>query len=745
MSRITIIGQENIVRPALYMPNRLSLKTGRALHHLLGKRVCYLVDTTFPPAEEVMEYLRGRTVPATHSEAEKGEKDIPAETGEDKPVIEYFDFRHTTPRAVREQVRAHLDAGRSVVFLPGKLARTKGCLADVPAPFLRALGSIHIAPIPVFVGFYGDTIHDLFTVKPRGTHRVVCIMPKLKPGPRTGERLLSAWMGKSAELFASQPYLQGSVTTHIVHSLRANPTRKMVEGMTGTQVSYGKILGVAMSLARVLKKKGEKRMGIILPPSPNATIAVVACLLAGITPAMLNYTASREAFESAVEQGGLKTFITEPWFVEKLPNFPWPDREKLFYVSDLPKIVGKASILGNLLLARTLTSPMICAMFDTESRRGEEECVLLFTSGSSGVPKGVMLTNRMILANVAQCASRLDFRKAKFLSCLPVFHSFGLTVTLIVPLLARRSFVTYPNPMDAQRLCKLIEDHKLTLVCATPTFARAMLRRAKEGSFASVNQFIVGAEKMPADLDAAFQEKHGIKLLEGYGLTETAPVCSVNVPDADPVKGSAFYVPGRVPGSIGAMLPGMAVRVTDVDDDDKELELTEQGMLWYRGANIFSGYLGMAETNESIFKDGWFKSGDLGHVDLNGFIYLGGRLSRFSKIAGEMVPHEGVEAAIIEALGINTEELSIAITCIPDEQKGEAIVLLSKLPEHSRQADEKTIIGTIREALAKREFPNLWVPRYIVPVEEIPVLGSGKMDLRRCRQLAEEALCVPTE
>ncbi len=743
MSRITIIGQENIVRPALYIPNRLSLKTARALHHLLGKRVCYLVDSTFPPAPDVHDYLKGKAVPATDPE-DKGQE-TPAETGLDKPVIEYFDFRNTTPRAVREQVMSHMEAGRSVVFLPGLLARTKGCVADVPSPFLKELASIHISPVPVFVGFYGDTIHDLFTVKPRGTHRMICIMPKLKPGPRAGERLLSAWMNKSAELFASQPFLQGSVTTHIVHSLRANPTRKMVEGMTGTEVSFGKILGVAMSLARVLRKKGEKRMGIILPPSPNATIALVACLLAGITPAMLNYTASREAFESAIEQGELKTFITEPWFVDKLPNFPWPDKEKLLFVSDLPKHMSKAAILGNLILARTLTSPMICAMFDTEKRRGEEECVLLFTSGSSGVPKGVMLTNRMLLANVAQCASRLDFRKARFLSFLPVFHSFGLTVTLILPLLARRPFFTYPNPMDAQRLCKLTQEHKATLIAATPTFARAMLRRANDDTFKSVEHFIVGAEKLPADLDKAFQERFGLKLLEGYGLTETAPVCTLNVPDAKPVKGSAFYLPGRVPGSIGAMLPGMAVRVTDLDDDDKELELTEQGMLWYKGANIFSGYLGKAEINDTIFRDGWFKSGDIGRVDLNGFVYLGGRLARFSKIGGEMVPHEGVERAIVEALGVTAEQLCLAITCVPDEQKGEAIVLLSTLPEHSHQADEKAIIGTIREALAAREFPNLWVPRYVVPVEEIPVLGSGKMDLRRCRQLAEEALGINTE
>ncbi len=743
MPRISIAGQENIVRPALYMPNRLSLKTGRALHHLLGKRVCYMVDTTFPPAPEVMSYLRGHTVPALHSN--EGDQEIPAETGEDKPVIEFFDFRNTTPRAVREQVMSHMEAGRSVVFLPGMVARARGCLADVPSPFLRTLASIHIAPIPVFVGFYGNSIHDLFSVCSRSTHSIINILPKLKPGPRAGERLLAAWMNKSAELFTVQPFLQGAVTTRIVESLRANPTRKMVEGMTGTQVSYGRILGLAMSLARVLKKRGEKRVGIILPPSPQATIALVACMLAGITPAMLNYTASREAFERAVELGQLKTFITEHFFVEKLPNFPWPEEGKLLFVSELPRYLSKAAIVGNLVAAGTLPSAMICSMFETDKRGAEDECVLLFTSGSSGVPKGVMLTHRMLLANAAQCACRIDVRKAKFLSFLPVFHSFGLTVTLILPLLARRSFITYPNPMDAQNLCKLIEEHKATFIAATPTFARAMLRRANENTFKSVQHFIVGAEKLPTDLDTAFQTRHGLKLLEGYGLTETAPVCTLNAPDAAPVKGSAFYIPGRVTGSVGALLPGIAARVTDVEDDDKELELTEQGMLWYKGANIFSGYLGNSKENENIFRDGWFKSGDLGRLDLNGFVTLRGRLSRFSKIGGEMVPHEGVERAIVDALGVSSDQLSIAITCVPDEVKGEAIVMLSTLPEHGRQKNEKAVLQTIRDALAARDFPNLWVPRYIVPVEEIPLLGSGKLDLKRCRQLAEEALCMDAE
>ncbi len=207
------------------------------------------------------------------------------------------------------------------------------------------------------------------------------------------------------------------------------------------------------------------------------------------------------------------------------------------------------------------------------------------------------------------------------------------------------------------------------------------------------------------------------------------------------VPGSAFYVPGKVANSIGTPLPGIAVRITDVEDDSKELALTERGMIWFRGANVFHGYVGREELNDSIFHDGWFKSGDIGQLDLNGFISLGGRLSRFSKIGGEMVPHEGIEQAITQILALPPEDgVQIAVTGVMDKQKGEALVLLSSLPAHQRSSKEHEILGMIRTELASRGLPNLWAPRYLVPVEAIPVLATGKLDLRGCRLLAEEAL-----
>ena len=721
MSTLNVQGQENIVTPGFYMPNRLSIQAGKALHHMLNGKVCYLVDSTFPPAPEIMEYLKT--------------KDI---------SIEYFDFRRTTSRAVREQILAHMNVGKSVVFLPGQVAKVRGTLADVPSPFLKHVGSLHIAPVPVFLGYYGDTVMDLYRERETENCREEFhILPKLAAGPQTGVRLLSAWLQKGEELFSASPMLQESLTTQLVHSLRTHATVEHIDGMTGAKLPNFKLLGVAMTVAKMLRKRDDKRIGIILPPGAGGYIATISCLLAGITPVMINYATSRSAFESTVRQAGLKTFISARKFMEKLPNFPWPAEEQMILADELLKTLPKMSLISNVALARALPASMICKMFDTDARKGDDEGVMLFTSGSSGEPKGVSLTHRMILANVTQCACRIPLTGERFLGSLPIFHSFGLTVTMLLPLLCGFPICAYPNPTDARTLCELCKKHELTLICATPTFARAMLRRADADTFKACRYFIVGAEKLQPDLEREFLSQCGVQLLEGYGLTEASPVCSVNIPDAELVPGSAFFVPGSVRRSIGALLPGIAVRITDVDDDDKELPLTERGMIWFRGANIFSGYVGKPELNDGIFKDGWFKSGDIGQLDLNGFVTLGGRLSRFSKIGGEMVPHEGIELAISQILQLAPEDgVQIAITGVTDEQKGEALVLLSARPEHQRSSQEKEILSHLRAELSRLEYPNLWAPKYLVPVEAIPVLATGKMDLRGCRLLAEEALNV---
>ncbi len=720
MPQPIVTGTENITTPGFYIPNRLSPEALRQLHKLLGGKVCYLCDSSCPPSAALQQELNLQ-----------------------KAVVERFALRQATPLSVREQVHKQLKEGRSVVYVPGEVARIRGTVADLPAPYLMALGSLHISPIPVCLGQYGETMETLIGDRAQGGQQYLSILPRLAPGPQAGARLLSAWLECSADQFSALPYLKGSLTTKLLRAMHANPKVETIDGMTGASQPNERLLGVAMAYARRLRKLGEKRIGIILPPGPGAVIATVACLLAGCTPAMINYASSRESFESACRQAGLRRFISARAFREKLPAFAWPEEGAMLFLEDELKALGKPNIIAHVLMAKTMPAALLCRMFRTESRHDNDEAVMLFTSGSAGEPKGVILTHRMLLANTGQSVCRITFNEERFLGSLPIFHSFGLTITMLLPLLSGYPLCTYPNPTDARRLCELVQKYRLTMLCATPTFARAMLRRADSDTFSSVKHFVLGAEKLPRDLAEEFKARTGVTLLEGYGLTEASPVCATNLPDAPLLESTPFYVPATTEGTVGAPLPCIAVRITDVNDDTRELPLTEMGMLWYKGANIFSGYVGREELNPTIFKDKWFRSGDLGSMDLNGFIKLSGRLARFSKIGGEMVPHEGVENAVTQALEICGEEdqaVSLAVTGVPDAQKGEALALLSARPEHQSEEGRRKAMESIRAYFAESSIPNLWVPRHMIPVEQIPILPTGKLDIRRCHLLACEAL-----
>ncbi len=724
MSNLIISGESNIPsKPSLFIPNRLSLAALKKLIELLAGNVIILADKEFTLSEEITAYLKEAKLSAIG-----------------------FDFRKGRIAGLREVLLNCQSDMKHILFLSGKVYPTRGSLFDIPDFILKQLGHLHLSPVPVFNVHYQQKILQMvLTAATDESVEHLHILPKLSPGPRASERIISAWMNCGVDHFTQQPLLSESLTTLIVHAMKKNPKVLVTDGLTETQVPYLKLLGVAMAVAKKLKKEEQERVGIILPPGPGAIIATLGCLLAGITPVMVNYASSHTAFQSIREQAGLKKFITAGRFVDKLPDFPWPEKEELILVEDLLKKIGKLGLISGVLKAKLKSASAICRSFKTDSRKVDDHAILLFTSGSSGEPKGVALTHKMILSNVAQCMSRINLDDNEhILASLPVFHSFGLTVTMMMPILGGLPICTYPSPTDAKRLNELIMKYKLTLACSTPTFARAMMRRADKETFKSVHYFVVGAEKLQEELRLEFLEHCGVELLEGYGMTEASPVCSVNLPRIPEAEVHDFCQPTQIHGSIGAVFPGLAVRLTDLDDDSREIPLTERGMLWLRGPNVFSGYVGKPELNEGIFDDCWFKTGDIAQMDLNGFLCLSGRLSRFSKVGGEMVPHEGVEQLVIKALNIdpNSPELAIAVTGVSDPQKGEALVLLSTLPEHVLQSNEKNNILIIRQYLVKEHIPSLWTPKYIVPVESIPVLPTGKLDLRACKQLAQEALEV---
>jgi acyl-[acyl-carrier-protein]-phospholipid O-acyltransferase/long-chain-fatty-acid--[acyl-carrier-protein] ligase len=527
--------------------------------------------------------------------------------------------------------------------------------------------------------------------------------------------------------FSQRPILRGHLARACLRGLKRNPFRiALTDGLDGSTLSRGKLLGVALALSRHLRENcPESRIGIVLPPGKGSVVANLAVVLAGKVPVNLNFTSPRDAIESAIEQAGLNTIISAQLLAKRLNDFPWTSH--LIHLDEaLPPM--KRAILAWWILGLALPSFLLAHLLKLPRFGDHAEALLLFTSGSSGKPKGVVLSHRNIVGNVSQFAVVLDAKKDEVvLASLPFFHSFGCTVTLWYPLIEGVRTVTYPNPLEAGKIARLVEKHAVTVMLATPTFLRAYLRKAEPAQLRCIRLLITGAEKLPDELVKAFAERFGKEVMQGYGLTETSPVVSVNLPQLEPSKAIPNVQPSNRLGSTGKMLPGIAAQIREPETGQKR-SLHETGMLWLRGPNIFEGYLNASELTAQVLQNGWFKTGDIGRFDEDGFLFIEGRLSRFSKIGGEMVPHETIEQKIIAALTTEGHsERFIAVVGVADSAKGEALVLLSSI---------EVDLPSLRTALSDSGVPNLWIPKTMRRVDAIPVLASGKLDLAACQRMA---------
>ena len=655
------------------------------------------------------------------------------------PILRALGCIPISPRKAKEAIRdaaARVRAGEIVCLFPeGELTRS-GSLLRLRRGYEIIARQAEAPVVPVWLDRLWGSIFSFkggryFTKWPSAIpYRVMVAFGQPLPADNADIAAVREALLKLGEFCYSQrPNLRGHLARAGLRGLKRHPFRTaLTDGLDGSSLSCGKLLGVALALSRRLTKDcPEPRIGIVLPPGKGGAVANLAVVLAGKIPVNLNFTTPRDSIESANEQAGLKSIITARLLAKRLEDFPWTPR--VIHLDELLPTM-KRSILCWWILGVALPSRLLASLLKLPRFGDKAEALLLFTSGSSGKPKGVVLSHRNILGNVSQFSVALDAKKDDLLlASLPLFHSFGCTVTLWYPFIEGVRIVTYPNPLEAGKIAKLVEQHAVTVMLATPTFLRAYLRKAEPAQLRSLRLLITGAEKLPDELARAFQDRFGKEVLQGYGLTETSPVVSSNMPEPPPSRPGKNVQPSNRLGSTGKMLSGIAAEIRDPDTGEKK-SLHETGMLWLRGPNIFEGYLDAPERTAEVLQDGWFKTGDIGRFDEDGFLFIEGRLSRFSKIGGEMVPHETIEQAILAALTKEEQsERIIAIMGVADPSKGEALVLLSSIDVD---------LPSLRTALSDSGVPNLWIPKTVRRVDAIPVLASGKLDLGGCKKLAEQ-------
>jgi len=514
-----------------------------------------------------------------------------------------------------------------------------------------------------------------------------------------------------------------SLVAVCLRGLKANLNREVVidrSGLGRRVYTASDILVGASLLAKQLRKLPNERIGIILPPCGANYVANMAVLLAGKKVTNLNFIVSEKSARAALQKAQITTVVTSKTLQAKFKDYPWHTVEVLaledFFQNKTFNFIVRA--VGAAIELRMLPVDALLKKWGLEGVNANDEASLLFSSGSTGLPKGVPLSHKNLLTNLQQIES-IDLLPdgIKVLAYLPFFHSFGQTTTLWYVLSHPVTAVTYPTPLEPAAIGRVVREESVNILIGTASFYRLYMRGVPREDFASLSCVVAGAEKTPKGLHAAWEKQFGSRYFEGYGLTETSPVAGVNLANAYRL------------GTIGKLVPGMRARVVDPSTREVYAEFDRRGVIELKGDNVFGGYLDDPELNAEVFSaDGWFHTGDLGSLSEDGFLTVDGRLRRFSKLAGEMVPHGAVEEAIAKVFGWD-DRLPVVVTGRRDAQKGESLVILSEIDLD---------IDDLRSRLQNEGLPNLWIPKQLKRIEQIPMLPTGKLDLAVVETLANQ-------
>lgn len=622
-----------------------------------------------------------------------------------------------------KQARKCLDEGYLVgIFAEGALTRT-GHMLPIKPGFERVVKGTNYPIIPICIegayGTYASHAHG----EPKLLHRrdygkeITVLageaMDNTASADEIARRLEELYMQATVE----RKEWRVSAGRELIRRARLHPKQFLYADSTGKEVTCGTAMVGAYLMRKRLRKvlHGDpEEVGMLLPPSVAGALANIALAMDFRVSVNLNYTASRSAIAHAVESTGMKTLITSRKVLEKFEDFPTPDR--VVFLEDVMEGVSVSEKLIALLATRLLPDFLLV---NEKYWRPDDALTILFSSGSTAEPKGIVLSHHNIMSDIDSfaCIARANPNDV-ILGVLPFFHSFGYTTTLWFPALCSLGAAFHHHPLETDAINELSHKVKPTVLVGTPTFLMAWVRKLDKDAMSRLRWVVAGAEKMRPKLADMFERRFGVRPLEGYGTTECSPVVAVNIPD---LTFDEISQKGNKEGTIGRPLPGVLVRVT-YPESGEEVAQGEEGLMWVKGSNVMTGYLNAPEKTAEVLIDGWYNTGDVVKIDDEGFITITDRLSRFSKLGGEMVSHSAVETQIQDLLGVGPDAL--AVTGVPDERKGERLVVIATLAVGD--------VGEAARTVLQSGMANLMKPdaRSWYSLDALPVLGTGKVDLK---------------
>ncbi len=719
--RITVRGREQVPAkgPALLVSNHLSMVDGFLVGVSVSRPVRFIMWRPYYEAKVFHWLFRSmKAIPISEKDSPKG-------------IL----------RSLLVARKALEDGEMVCIFAEGEISRI-GNLLEFKKGFEVILKGLDVPVIPVHLDRVWGSIFSfehgkVLWKRPRKIpYSVTLTFGTPVSGPINAESVRQAVLDLSVEAFQLRLEDMQSLPLEFVKRAKRQPSALAVADSSQRQLSFGRLAAASKVLSEILQTKMRRSgstVGILLPPSVGGAMANVAVSLLGKIPVNLNYTAGSPAIAHAMQKAQITHVLTSRKVLEKTGLDLKGD---VVYVEDLVKELSKVRVIKERALFSLLPLSVLLKRYSLNvvlpppgGPSFQETAAIMFSSGSTGIPKGVVLSHANVLSNILGLMQVFDLgKKDRMLGVLPFFHSFGFTATLWYPLVAGFSAIYHVNPLDAKMIGELSARHHVSVLLATPTFLSAYTRRCTPAQFKSLRYVITGAERLPESTAKAFTDKFGKTPLEGYGCTELSPVAAVNVPNVS--MGEINQV-GTKSGKIGHPIPGVSVRVVD-PVTFQPLPQGVQGLLLVKGPNVMKGYLDDPEKTAEVMRDGWYVTGDIARVDPDGFVELVDRLSRFSKIGGEMVPHILIEEKLHQFAGGG--EPSLVVTSAPDEKRGEQLVVLH-IPL-SLPLDE------VYRRLQASDLPKLWIPSrdrfFEIPV--IPLLGTGKIDLVAIKQTAARLL-----